>query len=311
MATEYVFVVGCSRTGTSLLRRILNRSDKVSIAPETHFVRRFCQVGLEKRLAKLGDLSDDRSVERLVEVMYSGKGGAGSSYWEWLTNNTDRQAFVARLRDTDRSERAIFDLLMRLYAEAARGTVEGLMLGEKTPTHLYYVPILLDWFPAAKVVHTFRDPRAIAVSTVKKVEKKKRGSLRAKLPRLPAWLTERLIRPVEMLHISRAWLEAARLHGEYERKYPERYRLLRFEDLISDPENTIRGVCDFIGVPFVPEMTGQVEVINSSYLAGRHGADGFDKQVLERWRDHIGPLASAWWSLAGRRQLKRFGYPAW
>ncbi len=50
------------------------------------------------------------------------------------------------------------------------------MLGEKTPTHYKYVPTLLEWYPEAKIIHTFRDPRAILVSQLKKMQKKeKRG----------------------------------------------------------------------------------------------------------------------------------------
>jgi hypothetical protein len=79
MHTTNIFIVGCNRTGTSLLRQILNKSPRVSIAPETHFLRRFSQMGVRQKLEKFGDLSDERNTTQLVDFMYSGRKVVGSS----------------------------------------------------------------------------------------------------------------------------------------------------------------------------------------------------------------------------------------
>lgn len=308
MTVDYVFIVGCNRTGTSLLREILNKSERVCLTPETHFLRRFSRVGFGKIITRFGDLSVDRNAERLIDFMYQGRAAGGSMFWGWLKNHFDRQAFTERFLRSDRGERSLFVLMMHAYAEVEKGGATDKVLGEKTPTHLYYVPTLLDWFPNGKVIHTFRDPRAIAVSTVRKVRAKRRGGLHTKTPFLPGRLIDRLTGPVETLHISQAWLGAARLHEQYERRFPDRYRLLRFEDLIGDPEGRIRTVCDFIGVPYTPDLLDGVAVLNSSYH-GRRSGEGFDSQVIERWRGHIDPLSKAWLSALGGKQLKRFGYP--
>ncbi|HLF25783.1 MAG TPA: sulfotransferase [Anaerolineae bacterium] len=310
MTTENIFIVGCNRTGTSLLRRILNRSPHICIARETHFLRRFSGVGLERRLKRFGDLSDDGNTERLVDFMFSGRSAGGSAYWQWLRQHVDRRDFARRLLDTDRGERAIFRLLMQVYAEQHKGgDPNRLILGEKTPSHYCYVPTLLEWFPNAKIIHTFRDPRAILMSTVKKVHKKNRGSLRTKASFLPGGLLDPLVGPVELLHITQAWFDAARRHTRYARLYPRNYFLLRFEDLIGEPDKVLRAVCDFIDVPFDASLLDEVTVLNSSYQDGPQGSAGFDRQALERWRRHIHPFAQAWFSIVGRRQLKQFGYP--
>lgn len=309
MTTDYIFIVGCNRTGTSLLRQILNRSDQVCMASETHFLRRFSRFGLERRLEKFGDLSDERNLDQLIDFMYKGRDAGGSTYWGWLKKNVDRETFRRCLMATDKSERAIFNLLMQLFAEQKTGSLPpGFILGEKTPTHYYYVPTLLEWFPRAKIIHTFRDPRAIVVSTVKKVEKKQRGSLKAKLTSWPSWLVDPLITPVETLHISQAWFDAARLHARYEKQYPQNYRLLRFEDFISDPEAQIRQTCEFLEIPFQNEMLAEVVTVGSSFDNQRFGTSGFDAKAAERWKGHINPLVKAWFSTLGRKQLEQFGY---
>jgi hypothetical protein len=309
MTAGYIFIVGCNRTGTSLLRLILNRSGQICIAPETHFLRRLSVIGADRHLRRFAPLANDAHVEALAGFLYAEHRSWKAAYWEWLKRTVDRPAFVRRVLATDRSEHALFLLLMRLYAEAtAAGAPGDLILGEKTPTHLYYVPTLLEWFPDAKIIHMFRDPRAITVSKIKKVHNKGQEGPKRKFAALPGWLLDPFVDSIEVLHMSRAWFDAARLHAAYAQTYPNNYRLLRFEDLIADPHGQVRQLCDFVGVAFQPDMLAEIDVVGSSYQPHHRGPEGFDRQTLDRWKSSINPFASAWFSILGRRQLEKFGY---
>jgi hypothetical protein len=99
---------------------------------------------------------------------------------------------------------------MEVYAEVQKGKVEDIILGKKTPTHYYYVSTLVEWFPEAKIIHTFRDQRAILVSTIKKVQKKKEGSLRAKVSHMPEWLLD-----LSITHISAKQMGCDKLSPYY------------------------------------------------------------------------------------------------
>lgn len=308
MNSKNIFIVGCARSGTSLLRQILNQSSQISICPETHYLHRLSSVGRRAmQMQKLGELTDDDNVERFVARIYEGQ--KISTYWQWLRNNYDRQIFKQRLLETDRSERAIFSLLMRLFAEERKGgDVDSLILGEKTPAHLYYVPTLLGWFPQAKIIHTFRDPRAIAASRIKKVKQLNIG-LRLIFPSAPEWLLDPFDTPVEVAHMSRDWFEAAQLHASYEKQFPENYKMIRFEDLVVEPTQQIEQVCAFLETPVESAMLDEVVVVGSSYESQQRGPSGFDTRALERWKENLNPLARAWFSIWGRKHLKRFGYP--
>src|SRR5687767_6385623 len=111
MTGDKVFIVGCGRTGSTLLREILNKSEQVCISPETHFLRRFSRLGVKKELKNFGDLLDDGNVKKLVDYLYSKKVRALGA-WGWLNKNVDKQHFTQRLLKSDRSERAIFSLVM-------------------------------------------------------------------------------------------------------------------------------------------------------------------------------------------------------
>lgn len=308
MQNEHVFIIGCARTGSTLLRHLLIKSERICITPETHFLRRVSRVGLRKEILRFGDLSHDGNASKLVDFMYSDSKTSAGGYWRWLSKHVDKVVFKERLLESDRSERAIFALMMQVYAEKKKGVIStDLILGEKTPTHLYYVPTLLEWFPQAKIIHTFRDPRAIFVSTLKFMKTGEWG-LKAKLPSVPPWLLDPVIHPIEVLRITKVWFDAVRLHATYEQLYPQQYHFVRFEDLISDPAGQLQHICGFLNVPFESQMLEEVAVVGSSFYAQPRVVTGLDRKATERWREHIHPLVKAWFSILGSKHLKKFGY---
>jgi hypothetical protein len=179
--------------------------------------------------------------------------------------------------------------------------------GEKTPDHIYGLETLAAWFPDARFIHTFRDPRAIYASRIVRSEAGKRG-MKARLPGVPARLLDPLLAPLEVMETSRVWLDAARLHRRHSAELAGRYRLVRFEDLVTEPEATVRGVCEFIGIPFEPALLEETVVVGSSFEDERHAAAGFDPTSVDRWRSRVHPLVRRWFALVGRRELGRFGY---
>jgi len=309
MKPDYLFIIGCNRSGTSLLRQILNHSASFCLAPETHFLRRLSRVGVNQTLRQFGDLSVDNNIHRLVAYLYADHFALKISYWQWLKHNVPRETLTDTFLATDRSERALFSSMMELYARVTIPENADPILGEKTPTHLYYVPTLLKWFPDAKVIHTMRDPRAIIVSKLKKVNRQtSRDGFLKRLDRNSRRALEPIADPLEVAHTSKAWLDAARLDEQYSRDYPGQYRLLRFEDLIADPRANVQALCGWLAVPFEDAMLEEIHVVASSFESQHKSASGIDTQALERWKEHSHPLVNAGFSILGRTQLKRFGY---
>jgi hypothetical protein len=294
MKSEKIFIVGCTRTGKTSLSQILNKSGQVCIAEETQFLRRLSSIGRHKVMTKIGDMSDDRNAEQLVDYMYS---GIQVPYWIWLKRNVDKEAFGQALLMTDRSEREIFLLLMKTYLEETRGIDEtDIILGEETPTHIYYVPTLFEWFPETKIIHLFRDPRAIITAQMKQVQAGYDG-LKVKFPSLPGWLLDPLVAPVELLRITNAWFDAAHLHSRYERLYPQGYHLLKFEDMISEPERQVKQVCEFLNIPYESAMLEDSTIVDPDI-----------RNAVDREQEQVNPVVGAWFSILCWRQLKRFGY---
>ncbi|HET6379548.1 MAG TPA: sulfotransferase [candidate division Zixibacteria bacterium] len=297
-SVEQVFIVGLPRTGSTLTRAILNRSPLVRISGETHFLAprsrfgRRRRYGYGERLISQADLTTDDGLQCVVDAIYRER---GKSFWSRLAACVERPTLEALVRSAERTPRGLFDAAMRAFAG------DRPVRGDKTPEHVFSVPTLMEWFPRARVIHTFRDPRAIHVSLRRKEQIDRLGPV-ARLIRRTGPLAELYVAST----VAVDWRRMAKLHRRYAATYPGRYRLVRFEDLLADPERVTRELCEFVNVPFQAEMLEQ-EVLNSSFRPQR-GQAGIDAGAAERWRHHLSPIARWWIELWCRRELAAFGY---
>jgi hypothetical protein len=297
---DYVFIVGMPRTGTTLTRRILNCSPDVSLGGESHFfgapirIRFWANRDFRDRIRRMGGLADETGVGRVADLVYATR---KRNFWGWIARNVPRDRFVDAVLASDRSERAFLELVLELHAQGRR------VRGEKTPANLHSVPTLIDWFPGARIVHTFRDPRAIFASQKRKQVRHGRWWRAARLPGVGLGID--LYSSLRMIV---AWRLAARLHERYRLRYPGQYRLLRYEDLVGDPAETIRGLCDFLGIAYRDEMLDQT-TRNSSFRSPDE-VRGFDRAALDRWRDVLEPSLRWWFRVWCGRTLLSFGYDA-
>lgn len=71
---EAIFIVGVPRSGTTMMRYVLETSDRVAIARENHFMGHILgRRGARHFFRRAGDLNDDASVRKIVDMIYSGE----------------------------------------------------------------------------------------------------------------------------------------------------------------------------------------------------------------------------------------------
>src|SRR5574342_940028 len=170
-SVDHIFIVGLGRTGSTLARHILNSSDCVGIGGESHYLRDLPRLGFQirrsvrQRLAQVGDLASEEGARRVVEHLFTVR-DRHLNFWNFTAKKVDQEAFLRRLvaMNPAERERGLFELAMEVHAGSRP------VRGDKTPAHIFFVPQLLEWFPNAKIIHTFRDPRAIYASRKKKAE---------------------------------------------------------------------------------------------------------------------------------------------
>jgi hypothetical protein len=171
----------------------------------------------------------------------------------------------------------------------------------KFPVDVMHMPVLIEWFPDCKIVHITRDPRALAMS---KTNDPSGTAIKAiEHPRL-AWF----IRKASIWLAVLQYRLAAKLHLRF--KSIKNYGLFRYEDLLAEPEKTLRELCAFIEVKFTPEMLapqkGRHEHQPSSLTGKRQKA--FDAAAAIRWRTIISPIDCWLISCFTRRSMRKLGY---
>lgn len=301
-SAEFVFIVGVSRSGTTLVKNILNASSRVGIATENHFLGHLIpREGARHVFRRFGDLADDRNVEHLVDFVYSGGMATASRLrgmsrqWRWTVRNVPRAEFLRRLLAGDRSERAIFTVLLETYAEKKGKTIKG----EKTPAHVRYVDTLFEWYPDARVIHMIRDPRGIYVSELRRRIRTPESVPYRILARVP-----RLLAGAVLLETTIVWAESIWRLRRNRRQYGDNYLGVRFEDLVGEPDREVRRICEFLGIEFEAAMLDQVVVSWGQRLGER----GIDRGAADRWRTNIGPIAERWLRAWFGGTLRSLGY---
>ncbi len=149
------------------------------------------------------------------------------------------------------------------------------------------------------VIHMLRDPRAIYVSDLYRRQHRDRWPY-TWLDKVPLLLEAYLL----VLTVV-SWRKALRLHPQLEMRHPRNYKLVRFEDVVTDPDNTLPDLFAFIGVA-VPQKA------KSAGVAKRHGMrtteEGIDPEAASRWRGRIHPIAKRFLELALGRSMRKYGY---
>jgi hypothetical protein len=300
---EAIFVVGVARSGTTMMRYLLEASDRIAIARENHFMGHvFGRRGARHFFRRAGDLADDAAVLKVVDMIYSGEYErlAGwrrpSPFWYWLKDEVPREEMERRLLAAERTERGMFAAFLRVYADAHGRPV----MGEKTPTHLAFVDTLLDWYPQARVIHMLRDPRAIYVSDRYRRQNRDRWPY-TWIRRVPLLLESYLL----LLTVV-TWPRALSLHRRLAKQYPGRYMMVRFEDVVRKPLETLPAVFEFLGVEMPASIAQDVAVPSQHGM--RSSDEGIDPKAADRWRDRIRPGARRFLEFFLRRPMRRHGY---
>jgi hypothetical protein len=166
-------------------------------------------------------------------------------------------------------------------------------LGAKFPTHYSRTPRLLEWFPGCKLVHTTRDPRAVYTSQAAKHTSGDHGPVRRGFERFR-----------QFVHINMQVTWTARLHRKLQ--HLPNYRLVRYEDVVRQPEVQMRQLCEFLSIPFEPRML-EPNQYGSSFSEIK-GAHGIENSSLERWRTELAPFTRLLMQSMHRRADRLLGY---
>ncbi|NBC86951.1 MAG: sulfotransferase [Bacteroidetes bacterium] len=259
-----VFLVGCDRSGTTLLRLMLMQSPDLHLFHETGFVP-----VLAERAREYGSFETSR--QRWSFLRDIQRFPATTKTTGWTPFSIDIEAVEAALQE---AAPLTYPEACRLLYRTAADALNARRWGDKTPAYVHHLPRLAEMFTDAIFVHIVRDGRDVARSLVR-----------------AGW-------HVTLREAAERWrgaVSAARragatgLHG--------RYIELSFEDLVTDPGPTLRRICREIDVEYHAAMLDFHE-------AERRGLPDRHADLYENTRRPVDPTrAESWRREASRTDI--------
>jgi len=262
---KQVFVVGNSRSGTTMLGRIIGQNSKVYTFGELHFFDHQVDAGA---VTDGSQWSQDKLVTLLVRLFTSSR---ESLFSKANTAAYEEEAMAFLGQSAERNPIDVYRNFLHYESNLQNREIPC----EQTPGYLYFLNEILDEFPNAVIVNLVRDPRDVLVSQKNKWRRMFLGG--STIPRNEAFRSWTNYHP---LITTKLWVSAVRIASKF--KGRERFMSIRFEDLLSSPEETVRDICTFANMDFESSML-DVPQVGSSAGTDKPEEIGIDKNRARAW----------------------------
>lgn len=269
------FIVGSDRSGTTLLRLMIDTHPRLRIPRESWFIS-----DLMDRLPLNSSLS--REQQKLA--------------FDLISNHH-------RWKDWEFPDEKLKDVIFSLESPKLGDLVDAVFIncgnpdnkprwGDKTPRYVQDIDRLHQVFPHAKFIHLIRDGRDVCLSLMN-----------------TKW------HGISIEEIAGFWCEQVGAGIESGRKLGEStYLEINYKDLILNSEATLQKICQFIGEEYDPQMleyqkVAERELTDSQKQRGIH--DNTKQKPIEskvdRWRREMNPTSVAIFEAAAGPTMDRVG----
>lgn len=270
---EAVFIVGVPRSGTTLLKSMLNMHPEVMIAPETHF---FLEIWQHR-----GKHEGENNKERAKQVWQE---YADTKFLDDIHNN--QNILKKKIINSNFSYHRMYKILLTEYAQ----NNEAAICGDSTPAHLEYVDQLSQWFPQAQFVHIIRDPRAVSLSI-----------------RNTPWGADR-----SHTQNSFRWRKYVRKGNRLNEILTDNYHELQYETLVRKPRSTLQSLSNKIGIDFKPAMLRfheqAAEHLSSDEPWKQSCRKPLQSESISRWKKELSHKEKSMISAVCREYMLKYNY---
>jgi len=262
-----IFIIAMHRTGSTLLRNILNDSSSIAMATDEMHI--FVPFGehFGKNFNKFGSLRIEANVDKLIEYFYKGK-IRGKFWQDYIKLGITKEKIKNRFLKTDRSLKSFITILLYEY----RNIEKKPRVGVKFPLHFSRTKMLKRWFPDSKIILLHRDIRAICSSKLNDKEtlrRKNKWGILAHYFTLLYFIFDYL------------WL------AKYYKQNSNLFYIIEYADLILYPNKTIPTLCKFCEI--LPEDNMYFVLGKpSSYFQTEETI--FDKTRIDYWKKSLNKI---------------------
>lgn len=270
---QQIFIGGCSRSGTTLLGSMIGAHHDIICSPESHF-----KIDVLRPLVK-GQIDPQPSV--LMALI--------QRHWRFKIWELDLPPIDSS--ELDGSGPLLAELLNWIvgqYAQQQEKNHASIWV-DHTPENISYANSLRELFPNARFIHIVRDGRAVAASI------------------MPLdW------GPNSIMKTSRWWMRMVSFGLAAEKALgPEVVMRVKYEDLVLNPESTMRAISQFLGIEYQSSMLHATGFNPPSYTTRQHKLVGNrpDASVVNRWESKLTPRQIEIFEHQTRDFSSFLGYP--
>ena len=218
-----IFIVGCPRSGTTLLQTLLMTQENTYSLPETHFF------SITSR-----SISTDRDgflkSSCLPEVLKDVKMMMGLEF-----PPAARGTLISLAEQKCLNKKTLFVLIVFsfLYRQIQKYDLQNIVLIEKTPSHFAAIEEIVELYPAARFIGIIRHPVAVITSRKKNIIQDKNLTIKA---------------------LASQWNRMIFLSEKFQEKNRERIYLLKYESLVQNVYQKMSELCSFLNIKYKPDL---------------------------------------------------------
>jgi hypothetical protein len=270
-----IFILGCPRSGTTLLQLMLHAHPRIAIPAETRFL-----LTCYSSRNDFGDLHQESSRRALASSI------TGQRQTLFYELGLDPQEITEEIVTGPPTLGSALGTVFRAYARRFGKP----RWGDKRPSYYPYIPELLRLFPDAQIVHLIRDGRACVAS----------------LTEMP-WFEQDIYAAIS------TWIEAIDCGRRAARRLPaDAYYELRYERLAADPPEQLAALCEFLGEEYDPAMAEPQKIADLAIPKRKTWHADTRKQVTPAvsgpWQQRLEPWEIALCETVMGRRLRALGY---
>ena len=247
-----VFLVGCPRSGTTLLQSMLASHRQIVSFPETHLFSETVPIQTWKQLMSWYGPHKREAVEKILR--------------EFEVNNPTEILPKKLVFSTKRWASFLLAAIdhIALTFDSKPETTHWL---EKTPRHLHYIDLIQEAVPESKFIHIIRRGEDVVVSMME-----------ATAQNPEAWEGGRSMKEAIFW-----WNRAIKISERYLGK--SHHFFVSYEELLQSPREMLNALSTFLGIPFSRSMITAFAA-SSLFLIGyiiHHTVHGDTRFLTEGW----------------------------
>ncbi len=269
------FIIGRGRSGTWLLRSVLNQHSKVFVPNEGMFI-----LNLYQRFKDVHPFTK-KDAEQFYKALWTEK--RLITWWR-----VDKEPFLQALLDEAAKGNADFSkMCYAVFKETARqsGKIGELLIGDKNPTYTFFLKEMERLYPDAKFILMVRDPRANVLSFQK---------VGFDLNHTAA--------------LAFRWKSYTKAILKFRKKYPGKTLMLSYEEFVEMPDSVLEKIADFLNIETEDRMLEYYKADHMIFSGNVNIKKPISASKATAWKKEIGHQDAALIERICRKEMEGLGY---